>query len=251
VIPGFLVMPAKKRVIQSARKPSAAPYLGTAQSDGIFPATQENTGKNPIGAQNRRGSSQIDPCNQVLISAFPMRLAGKEFSLPRMPAGKWRESQKEETAAGLVPRGEAGDFASREKFAFRPGVDPVNGEKRPLDHTLTHLFGPFPAVPSREFLFPATRTTRQLAGNVAGPPARPAAGHSDCPCPSRGGASPPWHRSYASIWTPRWRDLHGREDVGARASSHDWIAASKVGIEAVMLRMLCWTPACAGVTTIP
>ena len=88
-----------------------------------------------------------------------------------------------------MPRGEAGDFASREKFAFRPGVDPVNGEKRPLDHTLTHLFGPFPAAPSREFLFPATRTTRQLAGNVAGPPARPAAGHSDCPCPSRGGAS--------------------------------------------------------------
>jgi hypothetical protein len=85
----------RERVIQSARKPSAAPCLGTAQADGIFPAARENTGKNPVGAQNRPGSSQIDPSNQVLIGSFPMRLAGKECSLPRMPAGKWQGSQKE------------------------------------------------------------------------------------------------------------------------------------------------------------
>jgi hypothetical protein len=94
VIPAFSSCP-RKRVIQPARKPSAAPCLGTAHADGIFPAARENTGKNPVGAQNHRGSSQIDPSNQVLIGAFPMRLAGKDFSLRRLPAGKWQGSQKE------------------------------------------------------------------------------------------------------------------------------------------------------------
>jgi hypothetical protein len=41
--------------------------------------------------------------------------------------------------------------SDREKFAFEPGIDLVNGEKRPLTHTLTHLFGLFPAVPGMEF----------------------------------------------------------------------------------------------------
>jgi hypothetical protein len=54
----------------------------------FFPATRVNTGKNLVCAQNVRNPSQIDPYNQVLISSFPMRLAGKEFSLPGMPAGK-------------------------------------------------------------------------------------------------------------------------------------------------------------------
>jgi hypothetical protein len=54
----------------------------------IFPAGWENQGKNLFEAQNRRNSSQIDPYNQSLTSTFPMRLAGKNFSLPRMPAGK-------------------------------------------------------------------------------------------------------------------------------------------------------------------
>jgi hypothetical protein len=51
-----------------------------------------------------------------------MRLAGKDFSLPRMPAGKWQGSQKEATTAGLVPRGEAGAFAfaSRECCGTAP-----------------------------------------------------------------------------------------------------------------------------------
>src|SRR5260370_38987967 len=61
----------------------------------FFPATRENTGKNSVCAQNVGTSLKIDPCNQVLISSFPMRLAGKEFSLPGMPAGKWQEMMRE------------------------------------------------------------------------------------------------------------------------------------------------------------
>jgi hypothetical protein len=83
-----------------------------------------------------------------------------------------------------------------------------------------------------------------------GPPARRAAGHSDGPCSSGGGASPPCRKSYASIWTPRWRAPHRREGVGAQASSPDWITASKAGIQDVMLRTLSQIPAC-GEVTIP
>src|SRR6266404_9249359 len=68
---------------------------GALSPDCIFPAARENTGKNPFGAQNRRNSSKIDPYNQVLISSFPMRLAGKKSSLPDMPAGKQQGRQKE------------------------------------------------------------------------------------------------------------------------------------------------------------
>jgi len=100
---------------------------GAAQSDDLFPATQGKHGKNSFGAQNRRNSSQIDPCNQALISSSPVGRAGKKSSLPGCRQGN-----------------------GREKIRIRPGIDPVNGEKRPLDHTLTHLFGPFPAVPGRE-----------------------------------------------------------------------------------------------------
>jgi hypothetical protein len=62
-----------------------------------------HTGKNPFGAQNRRNSSQIDPCNQVLTGSFPMRLAGKKFSLPDRRQGNGRESKKGDDLGGLVP----------------------------------------------------------------------------------------------------------------------------------------------------
>jgi hypothetical protein len=68
---------------------------GALNPDRIFPAARENTGKNPFGAQNHRDTSKIDPYNQVLISSFPMRLAGKKSSLPGMPAGKQQGRQKE------------------------------------------------------------------------------------------------------------------------------------------------------------
>ena len=93
-----LWIPAFKRVIQSARAD-----LGAAQADGIFPATRENTGRNSVCAQNVRNSSQIDPCNQVLIIAFPMRLAGKEFSLPGMPAGNWQGKSRKWCGSAARP----------------------------------------------------------------------------------------------------------------------------------------------------
>jgi hypothetical protein len=100
---------------------------GAAQCDDLFPATQGKHGKKFVWAQNRQNSSQIDPCNQVLISSSPVGRAGKKSSLLGCRQGN-----------------------GREKIRIQPGIDPVNGEKRPLDHTLTHLFGPFPAVPGRE-----------------------------------------------------------------------------------------------------
>jgi hypothetical protein len=59
---------------------------GAAQGDDIFSATQGKHGKNSFEAQNRRNSSQIDPCNQVLIGSFPMVLAGK--NIPCQHAGR-------------------------------------------------------------------------------------------------------------------------------------------------------------------
>jgi hypothetical protein len=51
-------------------------------------------------------------------------------------------------------------------------------------YTYTSI-GPFWAVLSGEFSIPATRISRERAGKVAGLPARPAAGRTDCPCSSR------------------------------------------------------------------
>src|SRR5260370_32982672 len=79
-------VPASKRVIRA--EPAAALIAAQHKLTAFFPATRENTGKNSVCAQNVRNSSKIDPANQMLISSFPMRLAGKEFSLPGMPAGK-------------------------------------------------------------------------------------------------------------------------------------------------------------------
>jgi hypothetical protein len=140
---------------------------------------RENTGKNSFGAQNRRNSSQIDPCNQALIGAFPIGLAGTKFSLPGRRQGN-----------------------GREKFALeRESIRSMAKNGLWIIHLRTYLV-----------LFRQSR-----AGNVAGPPARPAADHTDRPCSPPGGTSPPWRKSYASIWTPRWRRRHRGEGGGASA----------------------------------
>jgi hypothetical protein len=75
---------------------------GSVTPERIFAAARENTGKNPFGAQNRRNSSQIDPYNQVLTSSFPVRVAGKKFSLPESQQGNSREGKKRDDRA-LLP----------------------------------------------------------------------------------------------------------------------------------------------------
>jgi hypothetical protein len=90
-----------------------------------------------------------------------------------------------------------------------------------------------------------------LAGNVAGPPRSPRCR------PQRLPLLGPWRR-FATLTQiirvnldAKMAGLHRREGVGAQASSHDWITASKAGIQGVMLRTLSRTPACAGVTIPP
>src|SRR5437660_701491 len=84
---------------------SAEPSIALTDATVIFPAARENTGKNPVGAQKRRNSSQIDPCNQSLTSFFPVRLAGKRFPCQVCRQGNGRENSH-----------------------LRPGSDPVTGE---------------------------------------------------------------------------------------------------------------------------
>ncbi len=104
-----------------AQSPPLPLIAAQAQADGIFPC---HTGKNSVCAQNVRNSLKIDPCNQMLISSFPMRLAGKEFSLPGMPAGnplldysllsagttKWRMLHQKHALAGGLGIEEAFDI---------------------------------------------------------------------------------------------------------------------------------------------
>jgi len=71
----------------------------------------------PIGigppAASRSASDRLSrhgPFKNTGHQLFPKRLAGKEVSLPRMPAGKWRGSQKE-GRLGAWCRAEASTFA--------------------------------------------------------------------------------------------------------------------------------------------
>ena len=137
----------RKRVIQSARTPSAAPYPGAAQGDGIFPATRENTGKNPVGARNRRNSSQIDPCNQVLISSFPMHRAGKRIPCQVCWQGNGREKI----------RIWAGDRSGQQQNTAFPS------------DTYTSIWS-FPVVPSREFFAGNAHRQRMLRDRPLAPP---------------------------------------------------------------------------------
>jgi hypothetical protein len=114
---------------------------------GVFPATRENTGKNPVGARNRRNSSQIDPYNQVLASSFPVRLAGKNFPCQACRQGNGREKIR------ICARNRSGQSQ--------------NGLW--IKHLHVHMG-----------LLPQCR-----AGRVAGPPARPPAGRTDSPCSSQ------------------------------------------------------------------
>jgi hypothetical protein len=70
--------------------------------DRIFLAARENTGTNPVGAQNGQNTLKIYQYNQPLKTSFPMRLAGKKSSLPDSQQGNSRE-RKKEGRLGLVP----------------------------------------------------------------------------------------------------------------------------------------------------
>jgi hypothetical protein len=120
---------------------------GAAQCDDLFPATQGKHGKKFVWAQNRQNSSQIDPCNQALIRSFPLRLAGRKFSLPGCRQGNHRENS----------------------HSSRESIRSMAKKGLWIIHLRTYL-GLF---------------RRCRAGNFAGSPARPAAGRTDRPYSSR------------------------------------------------------------------
>jgi hypothetical protein len=89
-----------------------------------------------------------------------MRLAGKEFSLPRMPAGKWQESQKEGRLRARCRAARPASLPAGKNSHLGQESIRSMARKRPLDHALSHLFGPFSGGAEQGFLFAATRITR-------------------------------------------------------------------------------------------
>jgi hypothetical protein len=78
----------------------------------------------------------------MLISSFPMRLAGKEFSLPGMPAGNWQGKQQmvRERPLGLAALCHPGAHHTRQS-GRKDGAVPSPKSLRPdlfprLDYSL-------------------------------------------------------------------------------------------------------------------
>jgi hypothetical protein len=157
---------------------------------------------------------------------------------------------KRATAAGLVPRGEAGTFAFASVLVRKNGSvksPSLRGARRATRQSQAS------SARSRGDCFAALAMTNSfdltnfafttLAGNVAGRPARPAAGHTDCPLLVLRRRSATLTQiirvnldaKMAGSSSPRRRRRSG---FFARLDT-----ASKAGIQSVMLRMLCWTPA--------